>query len=170
MVKKTENGIDYELYIDSFLHEKALLYPELERHSKPDVIIADSWIRRQHKVTGIQVRWRKSDVDPLTDKIPDFLIIKTLRKKIGGLESYISELEDKIEKEKIQSIREGTKAIKKEEAYIALRQQIAILNQKNKKLRKDNEELIIKLVKYNQEPKCSTQSISTDLSQEPTQE
>jgi len=48
------------------------------------------------------------------DKIPDFLIMKSLKKEIGQLKSYIDEMEYEVKSSKAEA-EEVTKSIKKKE-------------------------------------------------------
>lgn len=79
-------------------------------------------------------------------KIPDEVIIKELRVELGKANSYIHELEDENMKLKIIPPEEKKK-IRKGKIFDEYKKEIIKLNKIISNLRKDNENLIIKLTK-----------------------
>lgn len=77
-------------------------------------------------------------------KLPDEALIKELRIELGKQTSYIQELEDEIKFLKKEETEEKKK-IRREKLFDEYRGQIKNLNDKIRKLKKDNEYLIIKL-------------------------
>ncbi|MDL2310273.1 hypothetical protein LJC39_04070 [Parabacteroides sp. OttesenSCG-928-B22] len=77
-------------------------------------------------------------------KLPDEALIKELRIELGKQASYIQELEDEIKFLKKEETEEKKK-IRREKLFDEYRGQIKNLNDKIRKLKKDNEYLIIKL-------------------------
>jgi hypothetical protein len=82
-------------------------------------------------------------------KIPDEIIIKNLLVELGKCNSNIKELEDEIRLLKSSSKEdiEEKRKIRKEQIFDEYRKQIKSLNDSVRKLRKDNELLIIRLHK-----------------------
>lgn len=77
-------------------------------------------------------------------KLPDEALIKELRIELGKQASYIQELEDEIKFLKKEETEEKKK-IRREKLFDEYRAQIKNLNDKIRKLKKDNEYLIVKL-------------------------
>lgn len=83
------------------------------------------------------------------------MLIKNLRRKIGEMDSYISELEYNIkEKERIIDILKNLdkteiRKIRQDEVFQEYKDKIKLLEKKISQLRKDNMGLIIKLHKKN---------------------
>lgn len=120
------------------------MYPLLGFHTDDDVRKASQWLMANHSVDSLQVRWVKDPETESSEKIPDHILVNHLRKEIGSLNAYIEELEDKIKSnEKIT--QEERNRIKKTKIYHEQKAKIKSLEDLVKRLRKDKDDLIIKL-------------------------
>lgn len=153
-MEKTEGTkpIEYEFWITGPQGARFALYPVKDEHTEEDVLRAKRWLHNNQDVVSLQVRWIKSQDDqPQTEKIPDYIIIKNLKVEIGQKDSYILELEDKInnlQEEKTKEnilTKQDRKEFKKELFFQQLVLQIKALEDKVSKCNKDNEQLIIRM-------------------------
>jgi len=80
------------------------------------------------------------------EKLPDYLMVKHLSKEVGKLSSYIEELEYELQKYKTITPEE-LRELKKDQLYKKQQEEKRQLEVKIRQLRKDNENLIIKLNK-----------------------
>ena len=79
-------------------------------------------------------------------KIPDEVIIKELRLELGKATSYIQELEQENKRLKDESPEEK-KAIRKEKIFNEYRDKVTQLQRIIARLKKENEQLLIKSIK-----------------------
>lgn len=141
----TSNGISYEWYVTGLSGRRFILYPEQENHTEEQVESARLEIKSKSDVLSLQIRWKKKDdKTPSPDKIPDYLIIKGLQQKVGGLESHILELEDTHKKDLQEEKREIRKSIQAEEIYTQIKKENAKIKKENLNLKQTISDLIAK--------------------------
>lgn len=167
----TDPPIAYEWYLTGPQGARFILYPITGVHNNQNVKQAAQWLRHNNDVVSLQTRWVKSEdktAPPM--KIPDHIMIKELRKQIGGLEAQIHELEDthaaevKTLKAQILALEQGQdkklrKEILTEETYKAVVSANSKLKQEVLALRKNVSELIIRI----NQPSSSQPSESKDV-------
>lgn len=146
-MEKTPNGIEYEWFTSTTNEVNCILYAIIDTHKEEeDVLYAVKWIKQNIRIIDtVQVRWKKADDDGhMPVRIPSSVIIKNLNVEIGKLKSYVTELEERIQKSESLSPQER-KEISKDK--VAKEQEVTIKEQQAliKKLRKESEQLIIKL-------------------------
>lgn len=143
MVGITPNGMQYEYHQVARKTINCILEITVGVHSIIEVDASKSFLRDtfRDKLNHIQTRLHNPDM-PI--KIPDEAIIKMLRQQIGEQTSYIEELKEFIQRDEIIT-KEDRKEFKKEKAYKELVAKLKVSQQTIRKLRKDNEYLIIKL-------------------------
>lgn len=167
----TDPPIAYEWYLTGPQGARFILYPIIGVHSHEEAKAAGKWLRHNNDVVTLQMRWVKpEDTTAPPMKIPDHVMIKELRKQIGGLEAQIYELEDthatevKTLKAQILALEQGQdkklrKEILTEEIYKAVVQKNTKLNQELKEVRKNVSDLIIRI----NQPNSSQPSGSKDV-------
>ncbi len=167
----TDPPVNYEWYLTGPQGARFILYPVIGKHTKEDVSQAIHWLKANQDVVSSQVRWIKpEDTSAPPMKIPDHLLIKELRKQIGGLEAHIDELQDTHAKEvkalkaQILALEQGQdkklrKEILTEETYKAVVSANSKLKQEVLSLRKNVSELIIRI----NQPISSQPSESKDV-------
>lgn len=57
---ETPNPIGYEWWLDGPQGAKFELHPEIEKHTKEDIARAKAWLRVNHDVVSISVRWKEA--------------------------------------------------------------------------------------------------------------
>ena len=156
-LEKTEgiNPIEFESWLTGPTGARFALYPKAGFHTEEEVKVAKAYLFRNRDVVSLQVRWvHPKDNTPHPEKIPDYLIIKNLQKELGQANSYIEELELKIQDLKkelgkandITNISSAEKhEIKREILYMQKNKEKKELEKTIQKLRKDKEDLIIRL-------------------------
>lgn len=148
-IKQTDTWPSIAYSIEDFgKSTKGLLYPVLGVNTKDHVDNAYKWLKASG-ASSIQVRWTM-DTENQPDKIPDFLIIANLNKEIGGLKSYIDELEERLKKKEVDETREVKKEIQREALYKAQNIAMGKKEKQNNALRRQLSDLIIRM---NQNPK-----------------
>lgn len=156
MIEKTwsEPPIEYEWSSAGPNKARFCLYPEQYKHSAEDVVVATKWLHENHDVFSLQIRWKKigdSEAPPV--KIPDQAIISVLERKLGELESYILELEDKLQKitqsEENQLNKQLRKDIMSEQIYKFQEKTVSKLRKEIVSLRETNSRLIGQLHQMN---------------------
>lgn len=144
----TEPRIDYEWWLTGPQGARFCLYPERGKHTPEDVERARRWLKHNHDVVSLQIRWKELDdkVAPPV-KIPDPSMIKQLHKKIGELESFIQELEHTIQTNESAQKKQLKKEIQSEKLYKQLDATILKLTKELNASRKTVSDLITKLNK-----------------------
>lgn len=167
----TDPPIAYEWYLTGPQGARFILYPITGVHTNDDVKAANKWLRHNNDVVSLQTRWVKpEDKTAPPMKIPDHVMIKELRKQIGGLEAHVHELEDthatevKALKTQILALEQGQdkklrKEILTEDTYKAVVSANSKLKQEVLALRKNVSELIIRI----NQPSSSQPSESKDV-------
>lgn len=146
----TEPAITYESYMTGPQGERIILYPVRCKHSALDVKKATDWAHAQLDVVKLEVQWKspREEVPYPLMKLPDHVIIRNQQMELGKAASYIQELEEQT-KPKHASPEERAEA-KKSEIYQKQQEKIQELNQTVQRLKKDNDNLIIKIAKLQQ--------------------
>ncbi len=164
----TPSGISYMSYTDGKL-TRFELYPIIDKDTQTKVDQSIGWIKHKQQFDScktIQIRWITGS-DKCMDllKIPDHLIIKSMRVEIGKLTSYIEELEEgnkelnkKIKDQNVQHQKELDECKKmsheermevhKETLYIEQKLKIKGLETSVKSLKTIRDELLIKLYQH----------------------
>lgn len=148
MTEQTETipPIDYEWYLTGPQGARFILYPVEGKHTEDDVKRAKHWLHREHDVVSLQIRWnKKGDDSPPPEKIPDFIMLKELKKQLGEKESYIQELQDDLQRKETDINRELKQQIKSQEMYKSLKDQLDKAKKEIKNLRSTISDLIVKL-------------------------
>jgi len=158
----TDPKIEYESYITGPKGARFVLYPVKDKHTTEDVKRARQWLYREKDVVSLQIRWkREGDDAPPPEKIPDYIMLKELKKQLGEKESYIEELEDKIKQMTIsynqELDRDARKQVKSETLYKQLNAQLEKEKKTNNNLRATISELVTKLNKYEHNNGTNTQ-------------
>lgn len=146
VVEKTPNGMEFKWFRSTTGHIRCTLYSIIDTHKEEDVQYSVKWIKQNFKIIEtVQVRWRKAeDETPMPKRIPSSVIIKNLNIEIGGLKAYVAELEDTVQT--LQSLTpEEKKEIAKHKVHLEYEGKIKEQEALIKKLRKESEQLIIKL-------------------------
>jgi hypothetical protein len=143
MVGRTPNGMEYEYHELSLKRINCILEVTTNVHSVNEIDACKFFLRERFgdKLNHIQIRMHNPDM-PI--KIPDEAIIKMLQQKIGEQASYIEELKEFLQRDQTITKEDRTE-FKKEKAYKELVAKLKVAQQTIRKLRKDNEYLIIKL-------------------------
>jgi hypothetical protein len=147
---ETEPPIEFEWYVTGPNGARFTLYPETSVHTEDDVKRAKQWLHNNRDVVSLQIRWKRAgDTRENPMKIPDAAIISHLKEEAGKREAYILELEEKLKtKEEVElKFTAAEKAeFRKTQIYQFQKKQIHALNTEINKLRKDKNDLIVKLV------------------------
>lgn len=146
---ETENPVGFESYITGPDGARFILHPVKGQHTKQDLESAVKFIRRNRDVVHLSVEWEKAtedNIDP--EKIPDFLIIRSLNIELGKKEAYITELEHKLKEKATKESQELARDIKSEEAYRKIKADNIKLKKENINLKKT----ISVLISNNQKP------------------
>jgi hypothetical protein len=143
---ETTPPIKFETYITGPNGARFTLFPVKGQHTDTNVLNAKCWLRAQRDVLNIKVQWEETEKSK-SEKIPDSVIIKNLKKEIGELKSYVDELEYKFIEQNTVQQRAMKHEIKLDATYKTLKKQIKDLVAQNTKLRKDISDLVIKLNK-----------------------
>lgn len=142
---ETEPPIDFNWSLSGPNGARFILYPLRDIHTHEDVKRASGYLHRTKKVTSLQVRWLNEREENLPEKIPDALINKELQIQLGQKESYIQELETKLNKENTESRRQLKKEIQSEEEYKKIKEELRKAKKDNDNLRQTISDLVTKL-------------------------
>lgn len=123
-----------------------ILHPNAVDHTDQDVIRAKRWLKATRNVWSMEIRWAlQGDNDPTLMKIPDHIIIRNLRTELGKKETYIQELEEKIEQISRGADAVARKEAKKDAGYKNFQIQLDKAKAENTSLRKQLSELVIRI-------------------------
>jgi uncharacterized coiled-coil protein SlyX len=143
---ETQPPIDYEWHLAGPNGARFVLYPEKGLHTEDHVKKAQKWLYSQRDVVSLQIRWKKlGDKTEGPLKIPDNVIISELVKKIGGLDEYIKELEEKIISKETADNREIRSEVKREKIYKGLNEQLTKAKKEISSLRNQISGLVTRL-------------------------
>lgn len=130
-----------------------LLYPIRGTHDINDITDSKKYLTREKKAHNVIFRWSDSDKEEIPDRIPDYVIINSLKKELGLKEQElnsknleIEKLKEKIENQRINQDRELRKEIIKEQLYKGIKKENAILIDKYNSAKKEISQLVTKLV------------------------
>lgn len=132
--------------------EFVTLYPVKCKHTITDVKKATDWSWTYlDGLKKLEVQWKepREEVPPPLMKVPDHIIIRNQQVELGKATSYIQELEERARPK--QASPEESAEVRKTALYQKQKAKIQELNKTIQRLKRDKDDLIIKIAKMQQD-------------------